>query len=89
IIANKEDIFFQQFQAILQAEMLQPFYQPKKTLQKVIKHHKDKQTLLPIASNKRSNKEQKPLQEITNNIIIQIPATEKPLDIKLKISFNK
>ncbi|RIB13663.1 hypothetical protein C2G38_2248713 [Gigaspora rosea] len=35
-----------------------------------------------------NNKERKVLQHITNNIIIQIPDTSKPIDFNLKISFN-
>ncbi|CAG8479835.1 24119_t:CDS:2 [Gigaspora rosea] len=35
-----------------------------------------------------NNKERKVLQHITNNTIIQIPDTSKPIDINLKISFN-
>ncbi|KAF0501480.1 hypothetical protein F8M41_019988 [Gigaspora margarita] len=35
-----------------------------------------------------NNKEREVLQQITNNIIIQIPDTSKPIDINLKIFFN-
>ncbi|KAF0452773.1 hypothetical protein F8M41_001869 [Gigaspora margarita] len=49
----------------------------------VIQHHEDEQALMPISS-----KEQRALQPITNNIIIQIPDTEKSININLKISFN-
>ncbi|CAG8653073.1 9841_t:CDS:1, partial [Scutellospora calospora] len=47
--------------------------------------NKKQKTLVQTAKN---NKEQKALEEVTNNIIIQIPATKKPLDINLNISFN-
>ncbi|CAG8674659.1 23480_t:CDS:2, partial [Gigaspora rosea] len=49
----------------------------------VIEHHEDEQALMPITS-----KERRALQPITNNIIVQIPDTEKPININLKISFN-
>ncbi|KAF0552022.1 hypothetical protein F8M41_022834 [Gigaspora margarita] len=49
----------------------------------VIEHHENEQALIPISS-----KERRALQPIMNNIIIQIPDTEKSININLKISFN-
>ncbi|KAF0474155.1 hypothetical protein F8M41_024765 [Gigaspora margarita] len=49
-----------------------------------VEHYENEQMLVPTI-----NKERKALQPITNNIIIQIPDTEKRLDIDLKISLRK